>query len=37
VFDREGNVREWEVTTLIEDDVFPIEDQEEDKDSDLYV
>ena len=31
VFDREGNVREWEVTNLIEDDVFPIEEKREDQ------
>jgi proteasome lid subunit RPN8/RPN11 len=37
VYDRDGKIREWEITTMIEDDVFPIEENEEDKDPDLYV
>ncbi|MHA1109466.1 MAG: AN1-type zinc finger domain-containing protein [Promethearchaeota archaeon] len=38
VYDREGKMREWEVTHLIEDDVFPIEEKEnKDFKDDIYL
>lgn len=38
VFDRNGNLCEWEATTLIEDDLFPIEEEEkEEVKSDYYL